>query len=117
MTGLTAEALFRFRVFALQARHEFGDRLRRLDRADALAAAPDVAPGLGFDAPREAKFIVVGSPCRQVVGIEPRVDDRGLADNCRRSPVKRLDADDVGRVAVDDRLLIGVNRARFLRWR
>jgi penicillin-binding protein 1A len=63
-------------VLALQARHQLGRRHHGLDGADALAAAPDVLPGLlGALA---AEVHLAGVALGQVVGVHAGVADAGL---------------------------------------
>ena len=45
---LGANRALRVGIFALKPCDEFGHRGDLLDRADALAASPDIPPGLGF---------------------------------------------------------------------
>src|SRR5205823_12524671 len=62
--------------FGLHARHQFSDRRRVGDLADALARAPDVAPGFGFRvaAGAEIHLRLVGD--RQILRIETGGGDR-----------------------------------------
>src|SRR5579871_3175682 len=75
-----AQALLRLGVFAGEARDELGYRLHGFDRANALAAAPDVPPRLGFLSFRRASGSEVhrlGLALRQAFRVEPGPDDRG----------------------------------------
>src|ERR1700722_4428829 len=47
-SGLAAHRALRLDIFAFKPSHEFGDRLHRFDRADALPASPDIAPSFRF---------------------------------------------------------------------
>src|SRR3974390_3287434 len=72
---LFADALLRFRIFASQPRDELSGRLHRLDRADALAAAPDVAPCLGVRSASRGEVHRLRIAVWQIVGIESGLDD------------------------------------------
>src|SRR5579863_5463248 len=64
-------------VFVPKARHQLRRRDDALDRADPLACAPDVAPGLG-PAAAGGKIHLAGLGLRQSVGIETGARDRGF---------------------------------------
>jgi hypothetical protein len=94
-------------VLAAQARHQLAGGRDAVDRAQALAAAPDVLPRLGAGAAAEVHLRRVAA--RQRVGIEPGVGDRG-PEVVAVHAGEQVGVDDVRGAAVDDRLLVRVDR-------
>src|SRR5258708_5854098 len=74
-TSLRRHAVLRGTVFVRQPRDQRRGRLHRLDRPDALAAAPDVLPCLGGSAAEVHRARVT---LGQLVGVQARGADRAL---------------------------------------
>jgi hypothetical protein len=87
--------------------HQFARGQHRVDGADALAAAPDVAPGLGVLVAARTEVHGRRIADRQVGRVEPRLDDR-------RPQVVAVHAgeevgiEDVVGVALDDHVLVAL---------
>src|SRR6202041_2349701 len=100
-------------VFGRQPRHQFAGGGDVLDRADALAAAPDVAPGLGLLVAAGAEIHLRGVGRRQVVGVEAGGDDGG-AQVVAVHAGEEVGVDDVVAAAGDDHVLVALHGARLL---
>src|SRR5690606_5253010 len=68
--GSAAQRLLRRPVFRHQPRHPLRRIRDVVDRADALAGAPDVAPGLDRLAAARVEVHLAGAALRQVVRVE-----------------------------------------------
>src|SRR5690606_20861778 len=100
-------------VLALEARHHLGGARHLVDDADALAAAPDVLPGLGLAALAATELHGAHVALGQVVGVEARRHDAGLQVVAVHAG-EQARIDDVVGVAGDDRLLVVVARPGFV---
>src|SRR5690606_32014243 len=99
-------------VLALEPRHQFAGAGDARHGAYALAAAPDVLPGL-LRRVAVAEAHLAGVALRQLVRVQPGVADAGLQVVAVHAG-EQVRVDDLVRVAVHDGLLVSLARARLV---